>query len=60
MIDRIKKFFNDVKIEMAKVSWPTQNELINSTGIVVFVSVVFAILVFTADLIISRIIEFFY
>lgn len=60
MINKIKKFFDDVKIEMAKVNWPTRNELINSTGIVVFVSFIFAILVFTADLIVSRVIELFY
>ena len=30
----IKTFFNDVKLEMGKVSWPTRNELVSSTIIV--------------------------
>lgn len=30
----IKNFFKDIKLEMGKVSWPTKNELIGSTIIV--------------------------
>ncbi len=59
MISKITKFFNDVKVEMAKVSWPTREELINSTMIVAVVSILFTTFIFVADLILSRVIQLF-
>ena len=59
MISKITKFFNDVKVEMAKVSWPTREELINSTMIVAVVSIIFTTFIFVADLILSRVIQLF-
>ena len=59
MISKITKFFNDVKVEMAKVSWPTREELINSTMIVAVVSILFTTFIFVADLILSRAIQLF-
>ena len=59
MISKITKFFNDVKVEMAKVSWPAREELINSTMIVAVVSVLFTAFIFVADLILSRVIRLF-
>jgi preprotein translocase subunit SecE len=59
MIAKITKFFNDVKVEMSKVSWPTREELINSTIIVAVVSVLFTLFIFAADLILSRVIRLF-
>lgn len=38
MIGKVKTFFQEVKIELGKVSWSTKEELINSTT-VVFLSV---------------------
>ncbi len=60
MIKKIQQFIEDVKMEMGKVSWPTHKELTNSTGIVVFVSIIFTIFIFIADLIVSRVIQLFY
>ena len=59
MISKITKFFNDVKVEMAKVSWPTREELINSTMIVAVVSILFTSFIFIADLILSQVIQLF-
>lgn len=39
MINKTKNFFSEVRTEMQKVTWPTREELINST-IVVLVSIV--------------------
>ncbi len=60
MIKKIQQFIEDVKIEMAKVSWPTHNELMNSTMIVVVVSILFTIFIFASDVIISKVIQLFY
>jgi preprotein translocase subunit SecE len=59
MISKITKFVNDVKVEMAKVSWPTREELINSTMIVAVVSILFTAYIFIADLVLSRVIRLF-
>ena len=60
MIKKIQQFVEDVKIEMAKVAWPTRQELMNSTMIVVVVSILFTVFIFTSDVIISRVVQLFY
>ncbi|MFH1593630.1 MAG: preprotein translocase subunit SecE [Candidatus Omnitrophota bacterium] len=32
---KIKSFLNDIKLEMGKVSWPSKDELVSSTIIVI-------------------------
>jgi len=61
MIKKIQQFIDDVKLEMGKVAWPTHNELVNSTMIVVLVSVLFTVfIIFLSDVIISKVIQLFY
>jgi len=60
MIKKLQQFIDNVKKEMAKVSWPTRDELMNSSVIVVVVSALFAIYTFFADLIISKLVELLY
>lgn len=60
MIKKTQAFLEDVKREMLKVSWPTHNELLNSTMIVVLVSAVFTVFIFLSDLLISQVINLFY
>lgn len=60
MIKKIQQFIEDVKIEMAKVSWPNRGELMNSTMIVVVVSILFTVFIFISDIIISKVIQLFY
>ena len=60
MIKKLQQFIENVKKEMAKVSWPNRDELMNSSVIVVVVSALFAIYTFFADLIISKLVELLY
>ena len=60
MIKKIKSFIDDIKAEMAKVTWPTRDELINSTLIVTVVSLLFTIFIFLADTVLSKLIRIFY
>jgi len=60
MIKKIQQFIKDVQNEMAKVSWPTRNELMNSTVIVIVVSLLFTVFIFLSDLIISNVMKLFY
>ena len=43
MIEKIKDFFKETKLEMYKVTWPTKQELISSTVVVVVISFFFAV-----------------
>jgi preprotein translocase subunit SecE len=49
MFDKIKKFFNDVYVEMQKVAWPSKDELIGSTTVVIIMSVIMAVFIGVVD-----------
>lgn len=43
--EKVKKFFRDTKAELKKVTWPTKEQLIHNTGvIIVFILIITAIL----------------
>lgn len=46
---KIAAFWDDMKKEMAKVSWPTMPELQGSTMVVVVYSILISIVVFVID-----------
>ena len=41
-LERIKNYFKEVKVEMSKVKWPTKNQTVNYTLVVIGASVVVA------------------
>ncbi|MFC1562262.1 preprotein translocase subunit SecE [candidate division KSB1 bacterium] len=49
MITRIKAYLLDVRNEMSKVSWPTFQELLGSTYIVIISSALLAVFIFGVD-----------
>ncbi len=53
MFKKIATFFRDVRAEMQKVSWPTWDELLNSTLIVAAVSLMFTIYIFGVEYILA-------
>ena len=53
MIGNIKKFSTDVRSEMKKVSWPSKEQLKESTYVVIGVSLVITALVAAMDTIVS-------
>ncbi|MCB2201123.1 preprotein translocase subunit SecE [bacterium] len=57
MFKRIGEYIRGVRTEMAKVTWPSREQLIESTTITLVLSIVLAIFIFSADLIISRFIN---
>ena len=56
-MNKIKKFFSDVKFEMKKVSWPKWDELKGSTFIVISFSVLISIFLFFIDRILATVIQ---
>ncbi|HPK02672.1 MAG TPA: preprotein translocase subunit SecE [Candidatus Sumerlaeota bacterium] len=53
----LRKFFDEVALEMTKVTWPTQQEVINSTALVLVVTVILTVVVGFADLIFGRLVR---
>ena len=54
MIQKISQYFNGVQVEMKKVTWLSKEEMLGSTVIVGIFSVMIAIFLFFADLVLSE------
>ena len=50
-------FFNDVKLEMGKVSWSTRDELIGSTIVVIVSLAVLSIFIGICDVVLSSVVN---
>lgn len=59
-MNRIKEFFEGVKKEMGKVSWPTQRELVDNTTVVLIFSVIISLFIFGVDQVYSTVLEVLY
>jgi len=57
MKDKIIKFFEDVVKEMKKVTWPTKNELVESTKIVIVACIILAGFTYIVDMLINQVIK---
>jgi preprotein translocase subunit SecE len=56
-MNKVITFLNEVKAELKKVTWPTQDELIGSTIIVCILVVVFAVILGGMDAIFTAFIK---
>jgi len=54
MKEKIINFFTDVKKEMEKVTWPTREELTESTKIVIIVSLLISVFTYVVDFVVSK------
>jgi len=52
------QFFSQVKTEMGKVSWPSKNELMSSTLVVLVSSLLVAVYIGVCDLVLSKAVNF--
>jgi len=57
MIDKVKKFINETRVEMRKVTWPTKQELKDSTKVVIVATFVVTIFIGLIDQILTLIIR---
>jgi preprotein translocase subunit SecE len=56
MIEKIKQFFREVKTETSKVVYPSRDELIGSTWIVIITVVVISVFLGIVDLSLAKIV----
>lgn len=54
MFGKITNFFSEVTVELKKVSWPTKNELIGSTSVVIISVAIMALYIGICDFIFSK------
>lgn len=59
-MEKIKEFLLDVRKEMRKVSWPSQQELIDYTIVVVVFTIILSAFIFGIDQVYSTILEAVY
>lgn len=57
MIERVKVFFNDVKVEAKKVNYPSKDELIGSTWVVITTVIIASVFLGIIDLGLAKIIQ---
>ena len=58
-MSNVISFFNEIKSELKKVTWPSKNELVGSVIIVCLLTLVFAIILGGMDFIFSYLIKQF-
>ena len=56
-MEKLTNFFDSVVAEFKKVSWPTQQELIDNTIIVVVFSIILSVFIFGVDRLYSTVLE---
>ncbi len=56
-LTRAREFIREVLVEFRKVTWPSRQELVNSTAVVIVVTVVLAFFLGAVDIGLARIVE---
>jgi preprotein translocase subunit SecE len=57
VVTRVREFVQEVLAEFRKVTWPSRQELMNSTTIVIVVTVVLAFFLGAVDIGLSKVVE---
>jgi preprotein translocase subunit SecE len=57
VVEKVKQFLSETKIEMRKVTWPTKAELKDATRVVIVASIVLTAFIGLVDQILSNIIK---
>ena len=56
MLERIKNFFREVKTELKKVVFPSRDEVIGSTKVVIVMVIIIAVFLGIIDFLLSKLI----
>jgi preprotein translocase subunit SecE len=57
VVARVQEFTREVLAEFRKVTWPSRAELLNSTAVVIVVTVVLAFFLGGVDVVLARAVE---
>lgn len=53
----LSKYFRGVRAEVRKIQWPTQDELLRYTGVVVGMSLLVSFIIFVYDVVIRQLLN---
>jgi preprotein translocase subunit SecE len=56
-LGKLQEFVREVLAEFRKVTWPSRSELVNSTMVVIVVTVVLAFFLGGVDIVLARVVE---
>ena len=56
-VAKLREFVREVLAEFRKVTWPSRGELVNSTVVVLVVTVVLAFFLGGVDIVLARVVE---
>lgn len=56
MLQKIQAFFQEVSVELKKVSWPTRQQTMNATVVVITVAFIVAFFLGMVDVVLARIV----
>jgi preprotein translocase subunit SecE len=56
----VREFFRETNAEMKKVTWPTNNEVVGTTTVVIVATIVFALFLWACDLAFYKAIDFLF
>ncbi len=57
MIERIKLYLSETRTELKKVTWPSRQDLIDSTKVVIVATLIMTVFIGIVDQVLSRIIK---
>ena len=55
-----REFFRDTSSEMKKVTWPTRNEVVGTTAVVIVATIVFALFLWGCDVAFYKAIDYLF
>jgi preprotein translocase subunit SecE len=56
MFEKIRTFFKEVSVELRKVSWPTRQQTMSATVVVIVLTIVVAVFLGIIDLVLGRLV----
>ncbi|HOD67384.1 MAG TPA: preprotein translocase subunit SecE [candidate division Zixibacteria bacterium] len=56
-MEKVAKFLKEVNAELHKVTWPTKDELIGSTIVVIVVSIIVAVFIGVVDRVLTVLVQ---
>ena len=56
----VREFFKETAGEMKKVTWPTKNEVVGTTAVVIVATIVFALFLWGCDVVFFKAIDFLF
>ena len=56
-VQKITVFFESVKLELEKVTWPSRKETLATTGVVIFIVVLISLYLGACDLVLAKLLR---